>query len=111
MRKLISSVFAGRRALMFAPVLASGALAFASPASATVVYDNVPSPQPGNLPSLGYEANQTAEFGGQVELVGTQRQNPKITVAMSSWGCESGQWFDGSCSTTPGASFEHSITL
>jgi hypothetical protein len=83
--------------------------AFATPA--TVVYDNIPSPTPGNVPSVGFEATSTAEFGGLVQLAGTSRQNPTVTVLMSSWGCQSGSWFAGNCTTTPGATFSHPITL
>jgi hypothetical protein len=34
-----------------------------------------------------------------------------VTVAMSSWGCQSGAWSSGDCATTPGATFTHPITL
>jgi hypothetical protein len=91
------------------------AAAFALPAGAVgaTVYDNIPSPQPGNVPSEAYEANGIAEFGGQIQLAGTERQNPTVTVLMSSWGCESGHWTPTSndCVTTPGATFSHVITL
>lgn len=80
-------------------------------AGAETIYDNTPDPLPGNLPSLGYEATSTSEFGGQIELAGAARQNPTVSVVMSSWGCESGHWNDGNCSTTPGATFSHPITL
>src|SRR5947209_3017307 len=85
----------------------------AFPAGATppaVVCDNVPSPQPGNVPSVGFEATSTSEFGGLVQLAGATRVNPTVTVLMSSWGCESGSW-TGTCTTTPGATFSHPITL
>jgi hypothetical protein len=89
--------------------LLGGSLAAASAASAATVYDNVPSPLPGNLPSLGYEANSTSEFGGLVGLAGTERYNPDVTVTMSSWACQTGS--GTSCTTTPGATFSHPITL
>jgi len=90
------------------------AAAIAMPAGATpptVVYDNIPSPQPGNVPSVAYEANGISEWGGQIQLAGTARQNPTITVLMSSWGCQAGHWYSSDCSTTPGATFSEPITL
>jgi hypothetical protein len=75
------------------------------------VYDNIPSPQPGNVPSVAYEANSIAEWGGQIQPAGTARQNPTVTVLMSSWGCESGHWTSGDCLTSAGATFTEPITL
>jgi hypothetical protein len=88
-------------------------LAFASSASAAVVYDNIASPQPGNVASLGYEANSTSEWGGQIELAGAARKDPKVTVLMSSWGCQTGPTVTPPtpCVTTPGAAFTLPITL
>src|SRR3954447_17017953 len=97
---------------LVAACLAAAALALPAAAVApTVVYDNIPTPQPGNVSSLGYEATGTAEFGGQATLASTQRQNPTVTVLMSSWGCQSGSWVAGNCATTPGATFTHPITV
>ena len=83
----------------------------AATAGAATIYNNLPSPKPGNINSLGYEATQTSEFGGQVEFAGTQRKSPKVTVLMSSWGCQEGSWTDGSCKTTGGATFSQPLTL
>lgn len=80
-------------------------------AGASVVYDNLPSPLPGNYVSLGYEATSTDEFGDGLTLGGTARTLTTVTVGMSSWACESGEWQLGTCSTTPGATFIHPITL
>jgi hypothetical protein len=78
-------------------------------AAVTTVYDNTPSPLPGNVPSLGFEATSTSEFGGLVELAGTERDRPQVEVGFSSWGCESGTWHQGNCSSTPGARFTHRV--
>ncbi len=83
----------------------------ASASSSAVVYNNIPDPQPGNLPSMAFEATSTSEFGGQIQLAGSQRVDPTVTVLMSSWGCEDGSWNVGDCSTTPGTSFSHPIKL
>lgn len=77
----------------------------------SVVYNNIPNPIPGNVPSVGFEATSTSEWGGQMQLAGTDRVDPTVTVLMSSWACQSGSWNIGDCATTPGATFTHSITL
>src|SRR5436190_2806713 len=103
-----------KKLFLAASAMCAVAAVIAMPASAvapTVVYDNIPTPQPGNVPSQAFEATQTSEFGGQVQLAGTQRQNPTVTVLMSSWGCQSGHWYSGDCATTPGATFPTTITL
>ncbi|MHB8235600.1 MAG: hypothetical protein ACYDHT_13195 [Solirubrobacteraceae bacterium] len=96
-------------------VLALGAFsaltAGAASASSEVVYNYLPSPIPGNPVSLGFEATQTAEFGGQIELAGTARKNPKVTVLMSSWACQTGSWNNFNCKTTMGAKFPVPITF
>src|SRR3981081_3008876 len=92
-----------------AALLATGALlaVAAGAASAATVYNNIPSPLPGNLPSVGFEATQTSEFGGEVEfaLVPQQRE-PTVAVVMSSWGCQRGNWnwprSGASCATAGG---------
>ena len=89
----------------------AGVLAASGHASATVIYDNIATPQPGNVPSTGLEATQASELGDQVQLAGTNRQNPKVSVLMSSWGCEDGAWFSNDCSTSTGSSFTEPITL
>lgn len=79
--------------LATAAVLAIGAGA----ASAEVLYNNIPSPLPGNFGSYGNEAYSMSEFGGQVELAGTARKNPTVTVVMSSWACQRGNWVAEDC--------------
>jgi hypothetical protein len=71
----------------------------------TTVYNNIPAPLPGNVPSLGFEATATSELGGQISLAGTHRNNPIVTVTLSSWGCQTGSWNAGNCGTTPGSTF------
>jgi hypothetical protein len=88
--------------------------AAAASANAATVYNDIPPATPvnGNVVSQAFQATQAAEFGGQVGLAGTQRQDPTITVLMSSWGCgTSGTWNGGDCVTTAGATFSHPITL
>ena len=75
------------------------------------IYDNIPNPMPGNLPSVGYAATQAEEFGDRLLFGGTARTLTTVVQGMSSWGCESGHWNTGNCVTTPGATFSHPITL
>ena len=105
-----------KRLMFFAAlaVAATGLLGLSGGAAASggsVVYNNIPSPQPGNVASQAFEATSTSEFGGQIQLAGTQRLNPTVTVLMSSWGCETGTWTNGLCSTTSGATFSEPVKL
>ena len=47
---------------------AAFALAAASASASEVLYTNIPKPMPGNLPSQGFEATGTSEFGGLVKF-------------------------------------------
>jgi hypothetical protein len=85
--------------------------AFANGNGMTTVYDNIPSPTPSNVPSVGFEATSTSEFGGQLKLAGNARSNPTVKVLMSSWACKSGTWFGDNCITNPGSNFTHPVTL
>jgi hypothetical protein len=62
----------------------AGVFAGSAAASAAVIYDNIATPQPGNVTSVGYEATSASEFGGQVQLSGTERSAKSVTVLMSS---------------------------
>ncbi len=83
----------------------------ATQAFGQTIYDNIPNPLPGNLPSVAFEATQADQFGDRVQFAGTSRTLTTVVQGMSSWGCESGHWYDGLCLTTPGATFSHPITL
>lgn len=100
--------------LVVALTAAVGALALgAGAAGATeVIYDNVPSPLPGNFASLGNEAYSMKEYGGEVEFAGAARKNPRVTVVMSAWGCQSGGVYQDTCATPkPSKKFKWPITL
>jgi hypothetical protein len=73
----------------------------AGAASAETVYDNVPATLPGNFASIGLAATSSTEFGGEIELAGTARKQPTITVVMSSWACQSGSWTEPKTCLTP----------
>lgn len=97
---------------MAVALLAAGALAAfaAAAASAEVVYNNVPSPLPGNFASIGFAATSSTQFGGEIEVAGTARKNPTVTVVMSSWACQSGSW-ESACSSPTKKTFKEPITL
>jgi hypothetical protein len=77
----------------------------ADASAGTAVYNNIPRPIPPNVPSLGYQATQTAEFGDYVRLAGTDRRAKSATVLMSDWAKHSDY------PTMDPAGFVHPITL
>ncbi|MEO8329363.1 MAG: hypothetical protein ABI586_05100 [Candidatus Nanopelagicales bacterium] len=87
------------------------AIPAANAATRTPIYDNVPSPLPGNVDSVSFESYAISELGGQVEFAGTARNRPTVKVVMSSWACQSGYYSLGNCSTSPGATFSHPLTI
>jgi hypothetical protein len=94
-------------------ILAAGAVSalLAASASATVIYNNIPTPFPPNAVSQAFQATQLGEFGGQVEFAGASAATTKVTVAMSSWGCQEGNWYEATCKTEKGARFSWPVTL
>ena len=75
-------------------------------------YNSFPSPVPGNVASVGFQATQASEFGDRVQFsAGSGRSLLTAEQLMSSWGCQSGNWYSNNCVTTPGATFSHAITL
>jgi hypothetical protein len=98
--------------LAVAMLAVSALMAFAaSAASAEVVYNNIPSPLPGNFASIGFAATSSTQFGGEIEVAGTARKNPTITVVMSDWACESGSWNADNCSSPKKRSFREPVTI
>jgi hypothetical protein len=102
---------AARFAVALLAASAMLALTAGAASAAEVIYANSPSPLPGNLPSLGYDATQTSEFGGAVEFAGTARANPTVLVTMSSWGCQTGHWTTKDCKSEPSARFAWPVTI
>jgi hypothetical protein len=84
----------------------------AAGASAKVVYNSVPKPLPGNLPSIGFQCCQMKEMGGQIGFpASTARRNPTVEVIMSSWACEKGGAEDNTCQSPAGFTFPEEVTL
>ena len=98
-------------ALALVGVVAVAVVPAAAAPSDTVVYDSVPATLASSYPSLGYQATSTDEFGDYIVLGGSQRELTTATVGMVSWTC--GNWESGSspCTTTPGDTYTHPITL
>ncbi|MFZ1005541.1 MAG: PEP-CTERM sorting domain-containing protein [Candidatus Sulfotelmatobacter sp.] len=65
------------------------ALSSMQAANAEVIFDNTPSPLPNNIPSLGYQANQTSEFGNEITFAGTSRSLTNVEIIMSDWANQS----------------------
>ena len=98
-----------RRDLFYTAItaLALGAVIFTLPAAGEVIYDSIPAPLPPNVPSLGYQATQTSEFGDLIQFAGTRRLQ-RVTLVMSDWALASDYpSFPGSA----GPTWNHPLTL
>jgi hypothetical protein len=96
-------------AVLIVAALSMSAVAFAG--SPKILYDStLPNGPATNLDSQAFEATSTSEFGGALTLP-AGKMITSFTVSMSSWACQSGNWFDGNCTTATGATFAQPITL
>ncbi len=96
--------------LGFSLVLAPLALA-----DSAVLYNNIPSPLPGNIVSIGYEAAGAGEFGGLIQFAGSSSSYSltSATVVMSDWTYAS-QWtsaMNGTTITSSGFYLPVTLTL
>lgn len=106
---LVGAVALGTFAVMAAiPASADPSASNGGPAKAG--YNAIPSNVNGNVPSVGPEAYAFTNVGDEVSLGGKGRTLQSMSVAFSSWGCESGGWTTKDCVTTPGATFDVPIT-
>jgi hypothetical protein len=96
-------------ALLAAIAFAIMASAAAGAVSYTTIYSNIVKTK--HLPSVGFEATSTSEFGGAVEFAGSSLNRTKVVVVLNSWACQHGAWNSGACTTEKGAKFEWPITL
>src|SRR5579862_2703960 len=94
---------------LVAAILPATSVFAATTTSSNVLYNSLV-PSPGNLPSVGFEATQAAQFGNEITLTRSAKA-ATVVVTMDSWGCQSGSWTDDTCSTTPGSKFNEPITL
>jgi hypothetical protein len=101
-------------AIVFIPLFAIVALAVGLKVSyattQTVTYNSITTPLSEDVPQISFESRHIAEFGSQVKLAGTDRMNANVTILMSSMACESGT-FESGCTSTPGHTFNHPVTL
>lgn len=85
---MFNTLQSSRRRLVL--IVAAVSLGGAGAAKAdTTIFDNTPSPLPGNVPSWGYQATQTAEFGNQISFAGTDRDVTNVQIVMSDWANQS----------------------
>ncbi len=78
----------------------------------TVVGFEAIAPLPPNMPSYGFEAVSLTSLGDRIALqAGSPRTLHSITIAMSSWACQTGAWNLGTCASAPNATFSHPITI
>jgi hypothetical protein len=76
-----------------------------------VIYNSIPSPLPGNLPSEGAQPEHFNELGDKIAFAGSVRHLSHVIVTMDSWACETGGSTTHDCATTPGATFSEPITF
>jgi hypothetical protein len=70
------------------------------------IYNSNPGPSTPNLPSLGYQATSTAEFGELIQFAAGSRTLTDVVVSMSDWAKKS-DWVDFGTL----AGFNHDLTL
>jgi hypothetical protein len=96
-------------AVLIVAALSMTAVAFAG--SPKILYDTtLPNGPATNLSSAAFEATATSEFGGALSLP-AGKSITNFTVTMSSWACQSGNWFDSNCTSASNATFAQPITL
>jgi hypothetical protein len=78
--------------------------------AATTVYQNEPGVLPGNVPSLGFEASSTSQYGGAISLAGSARKAVNLRFGLSTWGCSNGTWNGGDCVRVSGDTFPVTFT-
>ena len=85
----------------------------AASAYGQVIFNNIPSPLPGNVASAGPEAYSYVELGDGLTFAPGPRTVYKIKVIMSDWACVSGHWTGSPsiCVTPPGSTFQQAITM
>ena len=91
-------------------VLMVGAAVIA-PAQTQTVYNSIPKPLPANVASEGPEAYAFSELGDAIALTTASGTIGQVTVVMSSWACQNGNWTASNCITTAGATFSQPLTI
>ena len=86
--------------------LAIGLLSSASGLLADTVYLSIQNPLPPGMPSLGYQASATSEFGNAINLAGSARSLTSVDIVMTNWAYQSMNMGFGDAS-----GYAHAITL
>ncbi|SFL89050.1 PKD domain-containing protein [Variovorax sp. OV329] len=90
----------------------SSAVATVNLLAEAAAFDSVAAPFPPNMASYGFEAKSLVSLGDKVTLAaGTPRLLRSVTVAMSSWACQTGSWDAGTCASAANATFDHPVTI
>ncbi len=103
-----------QRLLLFIATIAllatSSGVAVAEDGNGNRIYDSLEIA--GNVVSQAFEATQTSEFGDRITFAGSARDLGRVTLSLSSWGCQTGHaGSSGTCVTQPGTGFTHPITF
>ena len=88
--------------------VALSAFALFASAAPIVVYDSL-GPTVPNLPSLGYQATSTSEFGDRISLGAGPRSLDSVTVRMSTWALQS--TYAGIPLYSNAAGYDHDLTF
>lgn len=103
-----------KRALVAVAATAAAAVAVANASHGRLVavYDTVPDPLPANVATVPYEPTATSAFGNRIAFAAdAPRSLARVTVVLSSWGCQSGFFYSGDCVTKRGANFTAPVTV
>jgi len=77
---------------------------FSGNALAVPIYSNLPATLPPSLPSLGYQATSTTEFGDHIQFAAGPRKLDSVTITMVDWAMASTYG-----SSAPG--YQHNLTF
>jgi hypothetical protein len=94
-----------RKDASYLAAIVIGTAIFTVPVHGGVIYSSIPGPLPPNVPSLGYQATQTSEFGDLIQFAGTNRTLTQVTLVMSDWALASDY------PSLTGPTWNHPITL
>lgn len=99
-------------ALIAAALVVVAGSAVAAGGKTSVIYDSTVKNGPASDKySAGPEAYSFTSIGDTITFAAGPRKLTNVVVSLSSWGCVTGAWNSGDCSTPTGATFAQAITL
>jgi hypothetical protein len=114
-RQMLALIHGRNHAVIPAPAGVAALFAPVRPAANAALYDSIVVNSQGkpysDIASLGFECCSVDEFGDALSLKKASARVTKVSVLLSSWGCEAGSGFNGTCQTTPGSGFSEPVTL